>query len=229
MQTRSNAITIDDGPYAGWGFVATHLEDDDAMDDLYTLDLWPPDADQPAHTFATHRYALGFDTISAALANSDGTQAAMRWWMHNHVTVPYEIHRILVTVDETTWASRPEIAERLHLPSDELDPGTPYGDALAAAQRHGLLDWRNQRATPYAALTPNGYNLIHPDDQQTADSLHQELALTLAIDQRSAAAPPAASKAFLKLNRVLATATADIGVSPLPTTAQPQMRARHHI
>jgi hypothetical protein len=228
MQTRSNAITIDTRPYAGWELVATHLEDEDAMDDLYTLDLWPPDADQPAHSFATHRYALGWNVIDAAVAGSEGVQKAMHWWAHNHTTVPYEIHRILVAIDETTWASRPEIAERLRLPSDELDLGTPYGDALATAQRHGILEWRNQRTAPYAALTSNGYNLIHPDDQQSADSLHQELALTLAIEQRSAPAPPA-SKAFLKLNRVFATATADISSVPPPTTAQPQMRAGHHI
>jgi hypothetical protein len=41
----------------------------------------------------------------------------MDWWTHNHTTLPDEIDRILVTIDETTWANRDEIANAYACPS----------------------------------------------------------------------------------------------------------------
>jgi hypothetical protein len=217
MQSQINTMIVDDGSFSGWEFVASRNGHDiDAMDDLYTIELWPPDANQPAHSFATYRHAYGWTVINAALAGDDEQmQAALDWWTEHHTSAQYEIHRILVAIDDTTWATRDETAHRLGLGTDDLEPGAPYGDALATAERHGLVTWRNQRATPYLALTPTGYDLIHPDDQSTADADQRNLAGALTSDQpETVPTPPSAGKAFPTINHVTAQAPAGLGVAP---------------
>ena len=109
MQTQTITMIVDDGPFSGWEFVASRNEHDiDAMDDLYTIELWPPDANQPAHNFATYRHAYGWTVINAALAGEDEQmQAALDWWTEHHTTTPYQIHQILIAIDETTSGSAP--------------------------------------------------------------------------------------------------------------------------
>jgi hypothetical protein len=210
MHTQHSTMIIGEGPFAGWEFVAGHIEHDiDAMDDLYTVELWPPDADQPAHSFETYRHAYGWTVITAALS-ADGwadeqMQAALDWWTASHTTTAYGMHRILVAVDDSTWATRGEIAHRLRLGITDLQPGTPYGDALATAERLRLLTWHNQ-PRPYVALTPDGYQLIHPDDQQAGHASQQRLTAALAADhspQQPAQHHPA-GRAFPPIDRVAA-------------------------
>ncbi len=222
--TRSRAITITgDGPQAGWDFHLSHIEHDvDRMEDLYTLALWPPDATEPTHQFDTYRYAYGWTILNAALTAADEhadarMQAALDWWTEHHTTTPYQIHQILVAIDETTWATRDEIAQRLNLDPNGLEPHTPNGNALAAADRHELITWRNLRGQhPYAALTPAGYDLIHPDDQPAGDRSQHRLAAALAAEQAPDGPPsPAAGRAFRAVNSVNAQPT----LNPTTTAA----------
>lgn len=201
----SRAITIGgDGPHAGWDLHVSHIEHDvDRMDDLYTLALWAPGATGPTHQFDTYRHGYGWTILNAALTATDEhvdarMQAVTDWWTRCHASTAYEIHRILIAIDDTTWATRDEIAHRLRLPPADLQPGGPAADALDAAALHGLLTWRNLRGEhSYAALTPAGYDLIHPDDQTAADRSQHHLATALAGEQASQMPPPpAAGRAF---------------------------------
>jgi hypothetical protein len=51
-------------------------------------------------------------------------QNEMDWWTHNDITAPCEIDRILVTIDETTWANRDEIANVCPIDESALAPGS---------------------------------------------------------------------------------------------------------
>jgi len=225
MDSQSSAMTLIDGPLAGWDITVTHIPQGvDAMDDLYTLDLWPPGAGQAAHSFQTYRYAYSWAVIQATVHGGDAQmQAALDWWIANNDGPAYAIHRILVAIDETTWATRDEIAERLGLTVDDLDQAKPYGHAVATAKQHQFVTWRDQRATALAALTPTGYDLIHPDKQQTVVSQQQFLDAVNASanagqEQTSpeVAAPPAstAARAFRQLRHVSPQVTTPISVLP---------------
>ena len=220
--THSRAITItDDGPNAGWDLHVSHIEHDvDQMEDLYTLTLWAPEATEPTHQFDTYRHGYGWTVLNTALTADNehvdtSMQAVADWWAQHHTSTPYEIHRILVAIDDTTWATRDEIAQRLNLPPTDLQPGTRAADALDAAARHGLITWRNPRGEhPYAALTPAGYDLVHPDDQAAADRIQHQLAATLADEQApQLPPPPAAGRAFRASNPISAPPT------PRPVTS----------
>ena len=137
--THSRAITIaDDGPHSGWDLHVSHVEHGvDPMEDLYTLALWEPGATEPTHQFDTYRHGYGWTAINDALtADTDRLDTRMQsvtdWWTQHHTTTTYEIHRILVAVDHTTWATRDEIAQRLNLPPDDLQPGRPAAGARSA-------------------------------------------------------------------------------------------------
>jgi len=225
MDSQSSAMTLIDGPLAGWDITVTHIPQGvDAMDDLYTLDLWPPGAGQAAHSFQTYRYAYSWAVIQATVHGGDAQmQAALDWWTANNDSPAYAIRRILVAIDETTWATRDEIAERLGLTVDDLDPAKPYGQALATAQQHQFVTWRNQRATPLIAFTPTGYDLIHPDEPQALASQQQFLdavnaSASAGQEQTSpeAAAPPAstAARTFPELRHVSPQVTATVSVLP---------------
>lgn len=218
--THSRGITIGgDGPHAGWDLHVSHIEHDvDRMDDLYTLTLWAPGATEPSHQFDTYRHGHGWPILNAALTAADERvdarmQAVGDWWTQHHTSDLYEIHRILVAIDDTTWATRDEIAQRLKLPAADLQPGGPTVHALDTAARHGLLTWRNLRGEhPYAALTPAGYDLIHPDDQAAADHTQQHLIAALSEEQTPQKPPsPAAGRAFRVGNT--------IGAQPNPQPA----------
>ena len=222
--THSRAITIGgDGPHAASDLHVSHIEHDaDQMDDFYTLTLWAPGATEPTHQFDTYRHGYGWTVLNAALtAKNEHVDARMQavadWWTRHHTSATYEIHRILVAVDDTTWATRDEIAQRLKLAPADLQPGGPAADGLDAAARHGLLTWRNLRGEhPYAALTPAGYDLIHPDNQAAADRSQHSLAAALADEQPPQMPPsPAAGRAFRAGNRISAQPT------PQPVTMQP--------
>jgi len=222
--THSRAIAITaDGPHVGWDFHVSHIEHDvDRMEDVFTVALWPPDATEPAHQLDTFHYAYGWTVLNAALTADDEhadarMQAALDWWAEHHTSTPFQIHRILVAIDDTTWATSNEIAQRLNLKPIELEPNTPNGDALATAARHGLITWRNLRDQhPYAALTPAGYDLIHPDDHRAGDRSQHHLATALAAEQAQAVPPsPAAGRAFRAAGSVSAQAT----LSPVATVA----------
>jgi hypothetical protein len=214
--THSRAITIGgDGPRAGCDLHVSHIEHDvDQMEGFYTLTLWAPGATEPTHQFDTYRHGYGWTILNAALtADDDDVDTRMKavadWWTQHHTSTPYEIHRALVAVDDTTWATRDEIAQRLKLPPADLQPGGPAADALDAAARHGLLTWRNLRGEhPYAVLTPAGYDLIHPDDQAVADRSQQHLAAAIADEQAPQMPPsPAAGRAFRAGNSISAQPT----------------------
>ena len=215
--TQSRAITITgDGPQAGWDFHISLIEHDvDRMEDLYTVALWPPGVAEPTHQFDTYRHGYGWTVLNTALTAADEhadarMQAFLDWWAEHHTSTPYQIHRILVAIDDTSWATRAEIAQRLNLDPDGLEPNTPNGDALAAAARHELITWRNLRGQhPYAALTPAGYDLIHPDDQAAGDRSQRHLAAALADEQAPQMPPsPAAGRAFRAGNTISAQPTA---------------------
>src|SRR5262245_57894506 len=133
----ATSTTITDGPMAGWDLTITHIEHGiDAMDDRYYLDLYQPGADHPAHTFHTFRYGYGWNNLNAALTGKDEPMAAaLQWWTANQSTPLYAVHRILLSIDHTTWATATEIAQRLAIPADALNPDQPYGQALATAER----------------------------------------------------------------------------------------------
>ena len=221
MDIQSSAMTITDGPLTGWDITLTHIEHGvDVMDDLYTLELWPPDADQAAHTFQTYRYAYGWAVIQAAVPGGDAqTQAALDWWTANNDSPAYATHRILVAIDENTWATRAELAQRLGLTHKDLDPASPYGQALATAEQRRLVTWREHRATPLVALTPTAYDLIHPDKVQAVSGQRhrRNRSNTDAASHQpdpGASAAPRVAKAFRELRQVsphLAAASA-----PLP-------------
>jgi hypothetical protein len=230
-------MTIADGPLAGWDIAITHIPHGvDAMDDLYTLDLWPPGAGQAAHAFQTYRYAYGWAVVQAAVPGGDAQmQAALDWWIANNDSPAYAIHRILVAIDETTWATRDEIAERLRLAVDDLDLAKPYGQALATAEQHQFVTWRNQRATPLIALTPTGYDLIHPDEpqalasqQQFLDALNASASVGEEQPSAEAAAPPAStvSRAFRQLRHVSPQITTPVPVSPPAGSDRPTRSTR---
>jgi hypothetical protein len=220
--TESRAITVTgDGPHAGWDFHISRIAHDvDRMEDLYTVALWPPGAAEPTHQFDTYRYGYGWTVLDAALTAADEhadarMQAALDWWTEHHTSTPYQIHRILVAVDETTWATRQEIAHRLKLGSHGLERGTPYGDALHNAEQHGLTTWRSARVgSTIAALTPDGYDIVHPDHQQMGDAGQRRLeaALTAHDPTLPTRRAPAAARAFPRLRSVATT--------PLPTGTQ---------
>ena len=231
--THSRSITIGgDGPHAGWDLDVSHIEHDvDRMDDLHTLTLWAPDATEPTHQFDTYRHGYGWTILNAALTAADEQvdaymQAVADWWTQHHTRTTYEIHRILVAVDDTTWATRDEIAQRLKLPPADLQPGGTAVHALDAAAGHGLLTWRNQRGEhPYAALTPAGYDLIHPDDQTAADRAQQGLADALTGEQAHQMPPsPAAGRAFRASNTISATPTQQ----PAAMAAAPTVTRQAH-
>ena len=221
MDIQSSAMTITEPPLTGWDITVTHIEHGvNVMDDLYTLEMWPPGADQAAHVFQTYRYAYGWAIIQAAVPGGDTQmQAALDWWTTNNDSSEYAIHRILVAIDENTWATRDEIAQRLGLTVDDMDPAEPYGQALATAERRRLVSWREHRATPLVALTPAAYDLIHPDKVQAV--VGQKGRRTRSTDAGShRPAPPAANaaptvaRAFRELRQVSPHQTATSRLPP---------------
>lgn len=228
----SNAMPIDHGPMAGWDISITHIPHGiDAMDDLYVLDLWTPGADHADHTFETYRHAYGWNTLNTALTgDDDAMQAALDWWTTNHTTHAYAAHRILVAIDITTWATKTEIANRLVMAPTELDADHPYGRALAATNQHHLTTWRNRRttgspdSTPLVALTPAAYDLIHPDDANTAAKSQQWFTTTFntadAAPQSAEGTRSRASNAF-PLVRGLQPVPAPQIDTPPPAMPQP--------
>jgi hypothetical protein len=225
--THTRAITLTDaGPHAGWDLHVSHAPHDlDHMQDRYSLSLWPPGAKAPAHQFDTYRHGYGWTILNAALTASDQhvdtlMQTAAHWWTQNQTSLPYHIHRILHAIDDTTWATRDEIAQRLNLAPADLEPHTPHADRLDAAARHGLITWRNLRGEhPYAALTPAGYDLIHPEDQPSADRRHSNLAAALEAEQAPAiTASPAAGRAFRTIGSVSAHPVPDSANAAAPPT-----------
>jgi hypothetical protein len=227
MTTHSRAITITgDSPHAGWDLHVSHIEHDvDQMDDLYTLALWAPGATEPTHQFDTYRHGYGWSILAAALTADDEhvddrMQAVADWWAQHHTTEPHEIHRILVAVDDTTWATRDEITQRLAIDPDNHEA---HDAVLAQAAHHGLITWHTRRDhAAYAALTPVGYDLLHPADQASGEHSQQRLTAALADHGERATPPPAAGRAFPPITRVpaLPAIPSTSALRPAPSIGQ---------
>src|SRR5437764_223964 len=98
-----NEFTVPAGPLRGFVLTIDLIAHDvDAHEDRLALDLWPPQALEPAHTFETYRHGYGYDRLWAGLLGPQQMTAVGDWWLANHRSVTYAAHRILVAVDTGT-------------------------------------------------------------------------------------------------------------------------------
>ncbi len=137
-RTKGNEYTVAAGPLRGFDLtIDVIFHDVDAHEDRLALDLWPPEAVAPSHSFETYRHGYGYDQLRAGLLGPQEMAAVGDWWLANHRSLTYAAHRILVAVDTGTTLDR--LAADLQLDRADLDLPEQYGRALHTLVTQGLL------------------------------------------------------------------------------------------